>query len=117
MVIALEDELKSAVKRCHPSIRFDAIRTLLVGWTTGEKLHLDGDQLHGCIFGCTGMPDGLPHDVACLPLATVADDFFAPCPPGPLTCLRRFGVSLPCGVLAAVLSRLSTGLHLGRRAF
>ncbi len=43
MVIAVEDELRSAVKRCHPAIRFDAIRTPLVGWTTGERLHLDGD--------------------------------------------------------------------------
>ncbi len=61
MVIAVEDELRSAVKHCHPSIRFDTISTLLVGRTIGERLHLDGDELHGCIFGCTSMPDGLPH--------------------------------------------------------
>jgi hypothetical protein len=104
MIEAVEGELRAAVMGCRRSLMFDAIRTLLVGWTTRERLHLDGDELRGCIFGCPGMADGLPHYVACLPLASMADEFFAPCRPGPLACLRRFGVVPPCGVRAAVLS-------------
>ncbi len=61
MIRADEDELRSAVKRCHSSLRFDAIRILLVGWTTGEMVHFEGDELNGCIFGCPGMPEGLSH--------------------------------------------------------
>jgi hypothetical protein len=69
MINAVEGELRAAVKHCHPSIRFDAIRTLLAGRTAGERLHPDGDELRGYIFGCPGMPDGLSHYVRCLPFA------------------------------------------------
>ncbi len=92
-MIALDEAgIRNALLSAPASIRFDALRTFLVGWTTGARLHLDGKELNGCFLGCPGCSDGLPHYVACLPLAEVCDVLMPMRHVGPLSCLVRFGI-------------------------
>ena len=103
MIVVDEAVLRASMKSAPAAMRFDALRTFLVGWTTGARLHLDGKELKGCFLGCRGCSDGLPHYVMCLPLAEICDEMMPMTHVGPLLCLMRFCITpIDCGRAATL---------------
>ncbi len=97
--------MTTALASCESSIRHDAVRTILVCWTAGARLHRTGNELLTCRFGCPAEADALQHYVRCPILMDTYDMLLPMVTIGPLPCLRRMRM-LPVSAQRAALGSI-----------